>query len=265
MMARKNNFYPAVLATAVAAALYIPQALSTTQTDGAYNISTSSVKKSGDQRAMQLSEFTSKLLDVMNSQGSFAYLSNKHLADSSTFPFRLLSKQKELSWQSAPSHGITVKDLNCYYGVPSYKTPQEFDPDTTPIVVESDKVSGDLENHNDDLIYSGNVILSQQDNVITTDKLQYSGKEKTFYLNGNTVVNTPEYTLSTKKPIKSDLKNQTLYLSDANIQLNGSYIRGNAASQEINRKEKSQVLKDASLTSCPIDDSSWHFNAVRCY
>ncbi len=261
MMARKNNFYPAVLATAVAAALYIPQALSTTQTDGAYNISTSSVKKSGDQRAMQLSEFTSKLLDVMNSQGSFAYLSNKHLADSSTFPFRLLSKQKELSWQSAPSHGITVKDLNCYYGVPSYKTPQEFDPDTTPIVVESDKVSGDLENHNDDLIYSGNVILSQQDNVITTDKLQYSGKEKTFYLNGNTVVNTPEYTLSTKKPIKSDLKNQTLYLSDANIQLNGSYIRGNAASQEINRKEKSQVLKDASLTSCPIDDSSWHFNA----
>lgn len=262
MITRNKHFYPAVLASAVAAALSIRIAYASADTVP-YSISTSTVKKTSNHSLLDVESFTNRLLEIMNTQGSQLYLHNKHLADSSTFPFRLLSLQKNHKWQGAPNHGLTIDDLDCYYGVPSYSEPSKFDPNTTPITVESDKLTGDLENRNDDLIYSGNVIITQADNIINTDSVQYIGKTKNFNIKGDSTVKTPEYTVTTKEPIKANLNDQTIELQNTQLQLNGSYIRAQAAEQKIDKKENSQYLKDASITSCPIDETIWHFTATE--
>lgn len=263
-MITRKHFYPAVLASAIVASFYVKAGACATTADGeTLNITTTTVNNSSEQRLAKTEGFSTKLVNIMEALGSKLYLKNRHLADSSTFPYRLLSIQKNNQWRSAPNHGISLDDLGCYYGVPSYQTPTKFDYNSTPITVESDKVIGDLEKLNDDLIYSGNVVITQADQVITTDKAQYTGKNSDINLSGNTVLHNPEYTVTTKEPVQSNLTSQTIKFTNTSIQMNGSYIRAEAKEHVIDQKENSNVFKDALLTSCPIDDSSWKFSSTE--
>ena len=261
----KYKLIPTILSSAVAFILYVP-AVDCAEQNTSYSIKTYTPKQqSGLDKKKQVLDFTNKTLQTMKSKATFWYLKNNHVANVATFPAKLLSVQKQNVWQSSPNHGLTEQDRKYYYGVPSYRKPEKFDPDTTPIYVESDQVFGDLNNKKDDLTYYGNVIVSQADNTITTDKLHYKGSNQTFKLTGSTLVSTPEYTLSTQKPVISNLKNKTIELEESQMQMNGSYVRGESQSHKIDRANGKQTLKKTSLTSCPIDNNSWHFSSTSVY
>ena len=57
--------------------------------------------------------------------------------------------------------------MACFYGVPSYRYPQKFDTDKTPVVVTADKVSGKLNDKKAHILtYNGNVEETHGDKIL---------------------------------------------------------------------------------------------------
>ena len=127
-----------------------------------------------------VSDFAYRTADIMNSKASTYYVTKTAAADVSTFPMRLFLKMDTNIQMPGPSHpfSYTLKDLTCYYDVPGYTTPLQYDVNKTPINITSDNVTGDLTNKEGKLTYTGDVYITQGDQKIVSDVAVYDGTLK---------------------------------------------------------------------------------------
>ena len=246
-----------VIATAVIVALYAP-CLSFAQEQEAFNVKTE-IKETTAQRHVRLSKnLATNAVLIMREESSQKYLANEKFGDSATFPLRLFSKLDKNPWRPAPFMPILDRDLDCFYGVPPYREPQKYDVNTTPINVTADKLQGTV---NEDLLYEGNVVITQADTTLTADKTEYNQQNTTLTSEGNVVYSAPEYTLSTQDKVVSNIVTKKTTVTNASFLLNGSVGSGTAGNLELDNEAETAYIKEFTFTGCPPDDKMWEVTA----
>ncbi len=208
--------------------------------------------------AKRVNIFATENIKTMQSSTATYYLKNKKVADVSTLPSRLFAKYEKNPFVSAPFMPIKEEDLSCYFGIPSYKKPLEYDINTTPVNVEADSVTGSI---GGDIIYKGNVVISQGDNLIKSNKTSYNQQDSILKSEGNSVYSSGTVTISTDKPIISNLKDKKVLVENSKFQLNGSVARGSSGKILLDNEKGTANLHDISFTTCPVNDNSWIFKA----
>lgn len=226
---------------------------------GAKNISSSTNIKGVDidtqKRLKAVTTFATTSYNLMvNNATTEQYLKNEHLAASSTFPLRLINTLKKNPWKAAPFMPVQDKDLSCYYGIPPYKEPLDYDPNTTPVDIAADEVTGSIDNK---VSYKGDVTVTQGDKLIKADQANYDGSTGIVETSGNLLFQGPAITVSSQGKVVSNLGSQITTFSDANFHLNGSVARGRAGLITFDNANKTSVIEDLSFSTCPIDDNSW--------
>lgn len=225
-----------------------------------FSVTTTRIASNLKPRANITGSFSERTMEIMSSEASSKYLQNPRAADSATFPMRLINKLNEKPWINSPSFPIRAKDMACFYGVPSYRYPQKFDSDKTPVVVTADKVSGKLNDKKAHILtYTGNVEVTQGDKILNSDIVVYDGKERTLSTKSSAVIHEPEYTISSDEDMVHNLDTKQMNLTNAAFILNGSVISGTADKMNIDNKKGSKTYKGATISGCPVDKRSWHF------
>ncbi len=228
-----------------------------------FKVATTRLPSTKPSSAKATASFAQKAVEQMSSAASAKYIKNPKFAQASTFPLRLQNKLNENPWRSSPKNPIQPHDLACFYGVPSYRTPQKIDANKEPVKITANYVTGDLaEAKKQILTYFGNVQVTQGDRVLNTEKAIYSGVEETITSKGDATYTTGEYTFTTSDDVIHDLKAKTLKSTNTTYVLNGSVISGDAEDMLIDNEEGSKKLKHASLSGCPINKRSWHLEAT---
>lgn len=195
---------------------------------------------------------------MVNNPTSQRYLENRLLAATSTFPLRLFKRLEDNLWQPAPFMPVPDKDLSCYYGIPPYKKPLDYDPKTTPIQVESDSVSGSID---DKVVYQGNVTISQGDKQLKADQTIYDYTNSIARAEGNILFTSSEITASSPAFIERNMETEQTVLHDATFQMNGSVARGSSEKITLDANPNRTTLENLSFTTCPVGDDSWHIEA----
>lgn len=217
------------------------------------------VEKAKLKRLNSVTEFADNIYGVMvKNIATQQYLSNRQLAAASTFPLRLISTLSKNPWRPSPFMPVPERDMECYYGIPAYSEPQNFDIETTPVNISANEVTA---NGTQNLTYSGNVTVSQGDRLIKADEAVYDGDAATLVTSGNISIQTPQLTISSPASIESNLKSNVSTFSDATFQLNGSVARGSSKLVTVNNEQKSTEIEDFTFTTCPVGDNSWYFKA----
>ena len=206
--------------------------------------------------------FATQAHELMQAKSTADYLANPRYSDASTFPMRLFAQIKRNEWEPSPAKPIPANDMACYFDVPSYRKPLEFDSNSEPIHVEADDVSGDLADKNNELIYKGNVDIRQGDRLLKTDVAHYKGKQQLMTTSGSTTYSGPLYTVKTQDTAVSHLDTKQTTLNNATFNLNGSAIRGSSKEHLVDNANNAQTIKGAMITSCPTQDSSWQMKAT---
>lgn len=209
-------------------------------------------------RFAMVGDFAARTASVMVSPSSKLYLTNRHLADSSTFPYRLLESLSKNPWAPAPFMPVPERDQSCYYGIPPYQVPQEYDVNTTPVNVVADQVAGDIDGA---VIYEGDVVLTQGDKTLRSDKTTYDRQSGIMTSEGRSHYQGPEYTLISSDPVHSNLKEKVTALGQTDYQLNGSVARGSVDAIQIDHEAKTSQIQGLSFTTCPSGSESWHIEA----
>ena len=141
----KKSVVLSAVALAVALALYAPCHSFANDDTESFNVKTE-VKETTAQRHLRLtSSLATDTVMVMQEDSSQKYLQNPHFGDSATFPLRLFAKLEKNPWHPAPFMPILERDLGCFYGVPPYRVPQDYDVNTTPINVTADTLQGTID------------------------------------------------------------------------------------------------------------------------
>ncbi len=217
------------------------------------------VEKAKLKRLNSVTEFADNIYGVMvKNIATQQYLSNRQLAAASTFPLRLISTLSKNPWRPSPFMPVPERDMECYYGIPAYSEPQNFDIETTPVNISANEVTA---SGTQNLTYSGNVTVSQGDRLIKADEAVYDGDAGTLVTSGNISIHTPQLTISSPASIDSNLKSNVSTFSDATFQLNGSVARGSSKLVTVNNEQKSTEVEDFTFTTCPVGDNSWYFKA----
>lgn len=226
--------------------------------DESFSVKTTRISKPTAEHGKATQNFATKTAEQMSLKSSEAFLKNLSFADSASFPKRLLNTLASNPWRAAPSSPVQYKDFACFYGVPSYRTPIKTSEDA-PVNVTADNVSGEmLQKNKQQLTYTGNVIITQGDKEIVSDKVVYSGEKRTLTTDGSSVLSSGEYTVHTEDPAQYDLDKKTILLKQSKYQMNGSVMNGEANEHVNDGIEKSKIFKKATLSGCPIDRRSWH-------
>ena len=97
--------------------------------------------------------------------------------------------------------------------------PQEYDPNTTPITVQADSVTGDI---NQSVTYQGDVTVVQGDKTLQADRAHYNASTGYARIEGNLQVQGPELTVTTNERIESNLKTNISEIYAPSFQVNGS-------------------------------------------
>lgn len=217
------------------------------------------IEKAKLKRLTSVREFADNIYGVMvKNVATQQYLSNRQLAAASTFPLRLISTLSKNPWRPSPFMPVPERDMECYYGIPAYSEPQDFDPETTPVNISADEVTA---SGSQNLNYSGNVTVSQGDRLIKADSAIYDGAAGTLVTSGNISIHTPQLTINSPASIQSNLKSNVSTFSDATFQLNGSVARGSSKLVTVHNEEKTTEVEDFTFTTCPVGDNSWYFKA----
>lgn len=265
------SFNYTVLGMAVAAALWLPassfaqtapEARAETPAGPAQSAAIRSQSQSADivaaRRLQAVSSSAYRISNLMRQPSSQRYLTNAHLSAAATFPLRLLHQLSQNPWRAAPFMPVPERDLACYYGIPPYREPLQYDVNTTPVNITADRMTGSMEH---DVVYEGNVELTQGDKLLKADRTSYDGKSGILTSSGNISYQGPEYTITSQKPIVSDLRKQQTRLEDAAIQMNGSVARANTQDMVIDNKEDKSQIGELSFTTCPSSEEVWHITA----
>lgn len=211
------------------------------------------------QRLATTQDFATNVYRLMvNNPTSQRYLENRLLSATSTFPLRLFKRLENNPWQPAPFMPVPDKDLSCYYGIPPYKTPLDYDPKTTPIQIVSDTVSGSID---EKVVYQGDVTISQGDKQLKADKTVYDYAQGMARAEGNIIFTSPEVTASSPAYVERNLNTEYTVLHDATFQMNGSVARGSSETVTLDTDPNRTILENLSFTTCPVGDNSWHIEA----
>ena len=140
--------------------------------------------------------------------------------------------------------------MDCYFGIPPYKEPEQFDYNSTPIHVTSDDFSGDIKN---EVTYKGNVLITQGDNELRSDTTSYNKESATLTSKGNISYKTGAFTVNSKDKIVNKLKDKVTTLYDAVFTIHGSIVSGSAKEINVDREQKKSTIKDLVLSTCPGD------------
>ncbi len=217
------------------------------------------IEKEKLKRLQTVQHFTDNIYGTMvNNLVTQQYLSNPRLASASTFPLRLTTTLNKNPWRPSPFMPVPERDMACYYGIPAYSEPQQFDPNTTPVEIAADEVTASVDQK---VTYEGNVTIAQGDKLIKADKAEYDGGAGKLSTSGNITVHTPQLTISSPGSINSDLKTNVSTFTDATFQLNGSVVRGSSKKVTVNTEEKTTEVEDFSFSTCPAGDNSWYVKA----
>lgn len=229
------------------------------QSSGIDSDSIDPVEKAKLKRLNSVTEFADNIYGVMvKNIATQQYLSNRQLAAASTFPLRLISTLSKNPWRPSPFMPVPERDMECYYGIPAYSEPQNFDLETTPVNISANEVTA---SGTQNLTYSGNVTVSQGDRLIKADEAVYDGDAGTLVTSGNISIHTPQLTINSPASLESNLKSDVSTFSDATFQLNGSVARGSSKLVTVNNEQKSTEVEDFTFTTCPVGDNSWYFKA----
>lgn len=229
------------------------------QSSGIDSDSIDPVEKAKLKRLNSVTEFADNIYGVMvKNIATQQYLSNRQLAAASTFPLRLISTLSKNPWRPSPFMPVPERDMECYYGIPAYSEPQNFDLETTPVNISANEVTA---SGTQNLTYSGNVTVSQGDRLIKADEAVYDGDAGTLVTSGNISIHTPQLTINSPASLESNLKSNVSTFSDASFQLNGSVARGSSKLVTVNNEQKSTEVEDFTFTTCPVGDNSWYFKA----
>lgn len=229
------------------------------QSSGIDSDSIDPVEKAKLKRLNSVTEFADNIYGVMvKNIATQQYLSNRQLAAASTFPLRLISTLSKNPWRPSPFMPVPERDMECYYGIPAYSEPQNFDLETTPVNISANEVTA---SGTQNLTYSGNVTVSQGDRLIKADEAVYDGDAGTLVTSGNISIHTPQLTINSPASLESNLKSDVSTFSDATFQLNGSVARGSSKLVTVNNDQKSTEVEDFTFTTCPVGDNSWYFKA----
>ena len=229
------------------------------QSSGIDSDSIDPVEKAKLKRLNSVTEFADNIYGVMvKNIATQQYLSNRQLAAASTFPLRLISTLSKNPWRPSPFMPVPERDMECYYGIPAYSEPQNFDLETTPVNISANEVTA---SGTQNLTYSGNVTVSQGDRLIKADEAVYDGDAGTLVTSGNISIHTPQLTINSPASLESNLKSNVSTFSDATFQLNGSVARGSSKLVTVNNEQKSTEVEDFTFTTCPVGDNSWYFKA----
>ncbi len=213
----------------------------------------------GEHKLAAVTAFANRTYTTMvGNETTQRYLRNRNLAASSSFPLRLLTTLRQNPWRPSPFMPIAERDLSCYYGIPPYRVPQDYDPNTTPITVQAESVTGDI-NHS--VTYQGDVTVTQGDKVLHADKAHYDVARGYARTEGNLVLQGPELTITSNAHLESDLKTNISDFYEPNFQVNGSGARGRSTHIQVDSEQKSTVIEDLDFTTCPVGDNSWYVHA----
>lgn len=102
----------------------------------------------------------------------------------------------------------------------------------------------------------GDVLIQQNDTVFTADSAKINRDNSQVTAHGNVILSNDNFKL--KSPlINYNLNNKTGTINNAEYTLASNGIRGD--SSQIKQLDKNRLkLKDATFTSCPVNDNSWH-------
>ncbi len=257
------HFKISFIAAALTMVLSYPAASFANEDSTSFIVSTrspESTEKESARRLQSVSLFAQKTYQTMQTPTSKRYLNDLRFSSISTFPMRLLERLEGNEWQPAPFLPVPEKDLGCYYGIPSYRTPVEYDINTTPVTISADSVYGSIDGQ---AVYEGNVIMSQGDRSIRSSKASYDRNTSVVTVQGSSVYQAPEYTLTTEEPIESNLEDKITNLGQTEYQLNGSPARGSAGTLTINSQKESSRVTDFVFTTCPTGNESWRVEAAE--
>lgn len=217
------------------------------------------IARAREQRLSAVTSFATTAYNTMvGNETTQRYLHNRNLAASSSFPMRLLATLRKNPWRPSPFMPIAERDLSCYYGIPPYRVPQEYDPNTTPITVQADSVTGDI---NQSVTYQGDVTVVQGDKTLQADRAHYNASTGYARIEGNLQVQGPELTVTTNERIESNLKTNISEIYAPSFQVNGSGARGSSAHIKVDTENNSTVIQDLAFTTCPVGDNSWYLQA----
>lgn len=210
-------------------------------------------------RLEMVTAFASAVHETMvNNVTTSLYLTNRQLASSSTFPLRLLSRLRDNPWRPAPFMPVPEKDLSCYYGIPAYREPQNYDPNETPVQITADEVTGSIDNT---ISYRGNVVVVQGDQTLNADEATYNRATGHISSQGNITYQGPELTVTSRQSIVSNLNTQITEFFGPNFQLNGSIASGKSDKITLDNEKKVSNIENLSFTTCPTGDNSWHLES----
>lgn len=217
------------------------------------------ITKAQRQRLQDVTDFATTVHETMvNNVTTNLYLSNRQLASSSTFPLRLLTRLRDNPWRPAPFMPVPEKDLSCYYGIPAYREPQEYDPNQTPVQITADEVTGSIENN---ISYKGNVVVIQGDQTFSADEASYNRATGEVSSSGNITYEGPQLTITSRQSIVSNLNTQVSEFFGPNFQLNGSVASGKSDKITIDKEKKVSNIENLAFTTCPAGDNSWHLES----
>ena len=263
----RHHFNVSLLATALTAALSLPATVFAQASEDSSAPSAltgaSSIRERGEDivaqhRLTAVNQMAIQVSHLMQQPSSQRYLLNRHFSAASTFPLRLLGRLAQNPWRAAPFMPVPDRDLACYYGIPPYREPMEYDVHTTPVNIAADTVTGSMDQ---EVVYEGNVELTQGDKLLRADKATYDGKLGQFVSTGSLVYQGPEYTITTQDPIVSNLKTKKTTLQSAAVQMNGSVARANTQNMEIDNANESAQIEELSVSTCPANSEFWHITA----
>ena len=184
--------------------------------ESSFNITTKKIV-SNDDPSLKLMEFSKRTIDTMNTETSKDFMRNETVMNVSTFPMKLLQKVSQTNWKPNPSRPIAKRDMACYFEVPSYREPKPYDVNTTPINIEADDVEGKIIGNHELLVYKGNVVVTQGDKQILSDKAEYSSFTKSIRTIGSTLLSAPEYTVTTTDGAEHNIEKKTVKFSNSKL------------------------------------------------
>lgn len=127
------------------------------------------------------------------------------------------------------------------------------DPTLDAVYVQADTGSINRQGTSD---LAGDVIIQRNQQRLNADKARFNRNNNQIKADGNVVLST-DTTSFTSDSIDYDLVNQRGVINNAKYQVKGSHTNGSSSRiQQISRDEL--ALADATYTTCPAPDPSWH-------
>ena len=110
---------------------------------------------------------------------------------------------------------------------------------------------------NDLMLFSGDVVLTQNDQRIQADEILYNQQTEQLDANGTVVYQRPDFRMTTEK-LQLNQINDTGVLFNPAFEMSDRHGRGEASKIEILDKSRSR-FSNITYTACDPDDRDWYF------